>query len=603
MLIKLKILFLLVFLSNIFYVKSFAQSLQDDINQQDWIIRQQQNILEEKKRNLEFDSIKKERELNKKNQKEAIENQPMISGEMSKCVVIKAINFSGATKLSNFQKKQILKPFVGNCVEAETLSKIMKSVNDYYQNAGYVTTQIKVPKQNLQSGIFELQIIEGKIEKIIFGADRRIEKMQKFMAFGDAEGDVLNINDINQGIYQINRLQSNQALMKIAPGTKVGESLIMIENNKKFPAKFTISKDNLGNNFTGIQRTNFSSSFDNLLFLNDNFNLNYSTNLHDKNKIKDMKSFAGGFSIPFKQYNFSYDFSRSEFKGQNQGIVEPLSLTGFSQISKITLDRIVINDAKLRIATNIAVSNKDSASYLNKEKIVTSARKLSILNLGLSASSYLDNTTSIYLNPSYARGLKIMNAKKDDSDSLKTEPRAQFDAFKLYANFSKKFIFSKINSPLIFTSEMNAQYARQTLFGSEQFSVGGYYSVRGFRENYINGDSGYYFRNKLNFNFGSFLAPFDKNPDEKNRNFFDKNLAHLHKFSLEPFYDYGYVKNKYVDEGASGRLAGAGLKTAFNSKYFNASLTYSFATNHSKLITNNAKENKMIYFEIATSCC
>lgn len=603
MLNKLKILFLLVFLSNIFYVKSFAQSLRDDINQQDWIIRQQQNILEEKKRNLEFDSIKKERELNKKNQKEAIENQPMISGEMSKCVAIKAINFSGATKLSNFRKKQISKPFIGNCLEAETLSKIIKSVNDYYQNAGYVTTQIKVPKQNLQSGIFELQIIEGKIEKIIFGADRRIEKIQKFMAFGDAEGDVLNINDINQGIYQINRLQSNQALMKIAPGTKIGESLIMIENNKKFPAKFTISKDNLGNNFTGIQRTNFSSSFDNLLFLNDNFNLNYSTNLHDKNKIKDTKSFAGGVSIPFKQNNFSYDFSRSEFKGQNQGIVEPISLTGFSQISKVTLDRIVINDAKLRIATNIAISNKDSASYLNKEKIVTSARKLSILNLGLSVSSYLDNTISIYLNPSYARGLKIMNAKKDEPDSLKISPRAQFDAFKLYANFSKKFIFSKINSPLIFTSEVNAQYARQTLFGSEQFSVGGYYSVRGFRESYINGDSGYYFRNKINFNLGSFLAPFDKNHDEKNRNFFDKNLAHLHKFSLEPFYDYGYVKNKYTDESTSGRLAGAGLKTAFNSKYFNASLTYSFATNHSKLVTTKVKENKMIYFEISTGCC
>jgi len=40
--------------------------------------------------------------------------------------------------------------------------------------------------------------------------------------------------------------------------------------------------------------------------------------------------------------------------------------------------------------------------------------------------------------------------------------------------------------------------------------------------------------------------------------------------------DYGYVKNKYID--ADGRLAGAGLKTIFNSKYFTASLTYSWAT-------------------------
>jgi hemolysin activation/secretion protein len=606
MLIKLKKLFLLVFLLNIFCTKSFAQSTQEAINQQDWIMRQQQNILEDKKRNLEFDAIKKEREINKKIKQEQIKNQPMISGEMSKCALIKEVRLVDAKVLSSFRQKKIVKPFIGKCVEAETLANIIKSVNDYYHNAGYITTQIKVPKQNLQSGIFELQIIEGKIGEIIFGKNRTIEKMQKFMAFGDAKGEVLNINDINQGIYQINRLQSNQAVMKIAPGDRVGESLITIDNNKKFPAKFTISTDNLGNNFSGIQRTNFSSSFDNVLFLNDNFNLNYSTNLHDNNKIKDMKSFAGSVAIPFKRNSFSYDFSYSEFKGQNEGKFGALVTTGFSQSSRIALDRVIINDAKLRIAGNISITNRASASYINKDKSSVSERKLSIANLGVTVSSYLNDSTSLYLNPSYAKGLRLMNVKKDRADSLNTVPRAQFDALKFYANFSKKFTFAQINSPLIFTSEMNAQYARQTLYGSEQFSVGGYYSVRGFRESYINGDSGYYFRNKIAFNLGSLIAPFNKNHDEKNEkngNFFDKNLAHLHKFSLEPFYDYGFVKNKYVDNGASGRLAGAGLKTIFNSKYFNASLTYSFATNHSRLITTNVKENKMIYFEIATGCC
>jgi hemolysin activation/secretion protein len=603
MLIKLKKLFLLVFLLNIFCTKTFAQSVQDALNQQDWIMRQQQNILEDKKRNIEFDAIKKEREIKKKNKQEEIKNQPMISGEMSKCVLIKDIHLVGAKTVSNFRQKRIVKPFIGKCFEAEILASIIKSVNDYYQNAGYITTQVKVPKQNLQSGIFELQIIEGKIGEIIFGKNRAIEKMQKFMAFGDAKGDVLNINDINQGIYQINRLQSNQAVMKIAPGEGVGESLIAIDNNKKFPAKFTISKDNLGNNFSGIQRTNFSSSFDNLLFLNDNFNLNYSTNLHDNNKIKDTKSFSASVAIPFKYNSFSYDFSYSEFKGQNQEKENFISLTGYSQSSKITLDRVIINDAKLKIAGNISMTNKSSATYLNKDKLINSERKLVIANLGFTVSSYLNDTTSIYFNPSYAKGLKLMNANKDLANSLNKVPRGQFDAFKFYANFSKKFIFAKINAPLIFTSEMNSQYARQTLFGSEQFSVGGYYSVRGFRENYINGDSGYYFRNKIAINIGSLIAPFNKNHDEKNGNFFDKNLAHLHKFSLEPFYDYGFVKNKYIDKGASGRLAGAGLKAGFNSKYFNTSLTYSFATNNSRLITSKVKENKMIYFEIATSCC
>ena len=585
-----KILALTILLLPVFHLDSRAQNAQ---NQQDWIIRQQQNTLEDKTRNAEFDSIKKEHERKKREEEKS---QTLVTGKIANCVLITEINLLDANSLSNFRKKRIVAPFIGKCMQAETLANIIKEVNDYYQSKNYITTQVKVPKQNLQSGIFELQIIEGKVEKIAFGKDRLIEKMQQFTAFGNAEGDVLKIDDINQGIYQINRLQSNQAVMKIEPGNEIGASIIKIDNNQKFPAKFTIGKDNLGNKFTGVQRTNFSANFDNLLFLNDNLNLNYSTNLDDESQIKDIKSFSSSFSIPFKYNTFSYDFSRSEFKGQNSGQNASSTLTGFSQSNKFTLDRVLLNQTNLRLSTNASLTEKSSASYLNGDKISTSERRLSILNLGFAASSYINNTTSIYLNPSYSKGLKIMNAKKDLSDISNITPKAQFDVFKLYANFSKKFTLPKINAPTTFVSEFSGQYAKQTLFGSEQFSVGGYYSVRGFRESYINGDSGYYLRNKINFNIGSLITP-------DSSGFFSKNLVHLNKFSVEPFYDYGYVKNKYIDSGADGRLAGAGLKTIFNSKYFNASLTYSWATNHSRLVTSTTKENKLAYFEITASCC
>ncbi len=601
---SLKTLILTAILLPIFSPQVFAQTTQDAINRQDWITRNQQNILEDKKREREFDTISKEHDRKKKEEEEETKkSQPMVSGKMPGCVVIKEIHLLDAKSLSNFRQKKIVSPFIGKCVDSETLAAIIKAVNDYYQSKGYVTTQVKVPKQNLQSGIFELQIIEGKVEKISLGKDRFIEKMQEFTAFGNAEGDVLNINDINQGMYQINRLQSNAAVMKIEPGTESGESIVKIDNNKKFPARFTIGKDNLGNNFTGVQRTNLSSNFDNLLSLNDNLNLSYTTNTHDDNQIKDIKSFSSTLSIPFKYNTLTYDFSHSAFKGQNPGTTGSTTLTGFSQSSKITLDRVLINKTKLRLSTNASLTDKSSASYLNGEKITTSERRLSILNVGFTSSSYLDNTTSLYLNPSYSKGLKLMNAKKDTPGMLDTAPRAQFDVFKLYANFSKRFTLPKINAPAVFVTEMNGQYAKQTLYGSEQFSVGGYYSVRGFRENYINGDSGYYFRNKLNVRLGD-LVPINwkiKKVDEANA--IGTNFLYLNNFAIEPFYDYGYIKNKYVDNGADGRLSGAGLKTIFSSKYFNASLTYSWATNQSRLITSTTKENRLVYFEINASCC
>lgn len=579
---------------------ALAQQAQDIINQQDWITRNQQNILEEKRRDNEFEAIKKDRERKKKEEEENQKPQTLnVSEKSTTCFPIKEIKFQDADSLSYFSKKNLTKPFIGKCLEAKILTDIVTAINDHYQSKGFVTAQVLVPKQNLQSGIFELKIIEGKIEKISLGKDRAIEKMQEFTAFGDAEGQVLNINDINQGIYQINRLRSNSAIMKIEPGTTSGDSKIAIDNNKSFPARATISKDNLGNKFTGVQRANFSSNFDNLLFLNDNINLSYTNNINDDSQKKDLKAFSSSLSLPFKYNTFSYDYSRSEFKGQNAGQNGPTTLTGFSDQKKFGIDRVLLSKTDLRFSVDASLTSKESASYLNGQKQQISQRKLSIINAGLSLAFYPNEKTNIYLKPSYSRGLKILNAQQDQANIKSDTPKAQFEIFKFYANFSYRLNIPKINAPVILSTELDSQFAKQTLFGSEQFAVGGYYSVRGFRENYITGDSGYYFRNKANFNIGSLILPLfsNINQDSKSLNF----LQYLNKLKLEPFYDFGYVRNKY--NGSDGGLSGAGVKTIFDSKYFSASVTYSQALQKSQLIASPIKENKLIYFEISTSCC
>lgn len=590
-----------------FPICSNAADNQNLSSQQDWITRQQQNSLEEKKRDAELNAIKKDRERKKKEEREDDGGSASVkvSGRTYTCFPIDEIHLLDADSLSKREQKKLVAPFLGKCFAPEILTNLATSVTAHYHSKGYITTQITIPKQNVESGEFELQIIEGKVEKILLNEDRVTDKMQKFTAFGNPVGKPLNAHDISQGIYQMNRLQSNAASMQIKPGNTVGESEVVVTNNKKIPAHFTVSKDNLGSNFTGVQRINFNSSFDNLLSLNDNIYANYTTNLRDDSREKDIKSFSSGISIPFKHNTFSYDFSHSEFRGQIPSSGSQIKYTGFSQQSKFGLDRLLLNVASLRLNANTSLTVKSTAGYQDNVKQNNSERKLSVINVGFSASSYLNNTTSLYLKPSYSKGLKILNAKQDSANTAKSTARAQFEVLKLYATFSKRFTLPKLGAPVTFSTEMDSQYAKNTLFGSEQFSVGGNYSVRGFRENYINGDSGYYFRNKFVVNLGSLIAPLLKqeNKDISSQNFFRHNLVHLNTLSFEPFYDYGHIKNKFADNGADGRLSGYGLKTIFSSKFLNASLTYSKSANKSRLITSTIKEDRLVYFEISASCC
>jgi hemolysin activation/secretion protein len=394
-----------------------------------------------------------------------------------------------------------------------------------YSGVGFATTQVTVPKQNVVSGNLKLEITEGKIEDIILNDNKFTDKMQEFTAFGIKNGKVLDMDDINQGIYQINRLSSNNAKMRIEPGFEPGTSKVVINNEKKFPVSAKLGYDNLGNEFTGIRRTNFSSTIDNLFFLNDQINLSYNQNLDDPSNEKDLRSFSGGISVPFTYNTLSYNYSRTKFRGQNAGINGPLKLTGYSNSNNIALDRTLLNNTEYRISTNLSLTAKQTASYLNDSKIETSMRKLTVGTLSFAISKYFKNGATFYLKPQYLRGLKLLNAKQDEQGLTADIPRAQFQLYKLYASLSKRFQIPKINAPITLSTEMDSQISKNTLFGSEQFSVGGYYSVRGFREANISGDHGYYFRNKANFNLGQFLVPvLTSKKDTKNSKINEDNI-------------------------------------------------------------------------------
>ena len=359
------------FFSNNSQGQNFDQNI---INQQDWITRQQQNKIEENHRLKDQETLIKDRTRRKKIAKVADENAH-ISGTPNNCFPIKSIILIDAIVISKYQQKKIISPFIGKCADAKTLSEIITAVQTFYNSKGYVTARVAVPKQNIQSGNLELKILEGKIAEVIVGDNHFTDKMQELTAFGLIEGDTLNLEDINQGIYQINRLPSNSASMKIEPAFTEGETNVYIANQKKFPARSTIGYDNLGNNFTGIKRTNFSGGIDNLLFLNDAINLSYSTNLNDDSNVKNIKSFTSGISIPFGYNTFIYDYSRSEFRGTNPGVNGPIRLTGFSERSNASIERVLLNQGNLRISTNLSLATKTSASYINGDKIETSKRK------------------------------------------------------------------------------------------------------------------------------------------------------------------------------------------------------------------------------------
>ncbi len=72
--------------------------------------------------------------------------------------------------------------------------------------------------------------------------------------------------------------------------------------------------------------------------------------------------------------------------------------------------------------------------------------------------------------------------------------RAQFRKWSLSASFQRP-----VTRDLLWLTSLYGQWSPDRLYGSERLTLGGESSVRGFKEQYISGDNGGYWRNELNY--------------------------------------------------------------------------------------------------------
>ena len=359
-----------------------------------------------------------------------------------------------------------------------------------------------------------------------------------------AEGKPLNLRDLEQALDQINKLQSNNASMNIYPGERTGESIVVFDNapSKRWNGYF--SYDNKGQDSTGRNQAVLGVGIDNIFGLNDLLNLSYNRSLPLEANRQDSFSSSIFYAVPLGYHTLSLNASRSEYDSTLQTQFNQLHSSGETNTYTGRLDSLLYRGFNNQLRANIGLTHKDTAAFLEDVKLDVSSRKLSVLDIGLSYSDML-LAGVVNANAGYSRGLKLFNALEDAENLSAEMPKAQFEKLTYGLSYFKPF--QALGQNFSFSSNFAGQYALDTLYGSEQYSIGSLYSVRGFNQSSLSGDSGYSFKNDLNLNKVYSLS--------------NGPLIARHYIG----FDYGKVDNK-ENSSQVGELAGVSAGTAFNFK-------------------------------------
>ncbi|MCE3232748.1 MAG: Polypeptide-transport-associated domain protein ShlB-type [Rickettsiaceae bacterium] len=432
-----------------------------------------------------------------------VEKQPEKEIKGGKCFNISSIEFSGATILKGGDKDKIAKDYLNTCVSINEINKLMREVTNYYIDKGYVTTRVALPQQDLKSGKLQIMVVEGTVEDIILNENTWRDRAQVTMALPFIKGKLLNLRDIEQGLDQLNRLSSSNATMQLVPGDKAGGTKVVITNKVSKPNRASLGYDNSGQKATGVNKVLASLERDNLFGIGEALSFNYNENAGGESDTKHSQVYSGMLSVPFGYWTFSQNFSHSEYLQTIRGTNQNFHASGQTDSGTSKIERVVFRNQDSKLSLNTSLELKDTKAFVEDAQIAAGTYQLTVWSAG--ADYTLRALNSIWtLGAAYKRGIDAFSAKKDSYGITEDTPHAQFDKYTFDASVYKPFAISNAN--LAWRSVLFGQYSNDTLFSSERMTIGDRYTVRGFSDDSLSGDSGVYNRNELIWNLPQFTG-------------------------------------------------------------------------------------------------
>lgn len=465
------------------------------------------------------------------------------------CFEAKSIELQGVTLLSQSEVEAITAKYIGQCLTLSDVNNLVRDVTNAYVDKGYVTARAAIPQQDFSTGHLIILVVEGKVEGIEF-KDGNGHVRQLKNAFPGITGSHLNLRDIEQGLDQMNRLPSNNARMELVPGGDPGTSRIVVENDRDKTWRLSAGFDNSGQDSTG--RNQFLASFgkDNLLDMNDLLDLHLNTDSEalfegDRHKSRTVNGF---YSIPMGYWTFSASLSYYEYYSIIESGGARYKSEGDTTTTSLSVDRVIRRNADGKTLLTGSFTIRDTQNYFADVKLDASSQILSVGGLSLNHSQrMLGGLVSGQLG--VAHGLPVMGAERDRNHTP-TTPRAQFTKMTFGGSYYRPFEFGGAN--FSWSSRLSGQWSEHTLYSAERVGIGSRYSVRGFHEDSLSGDTGGFLRNELALDVPDFSGP-------------SPNAAKvLGKIQLYAGYDVGAIKADDQEEEERGSLQGAavGVRTS-----------------------------------------
>ncbi len=386
-------------------------------------------------------------------------------------VRIKRFIITGNTVFSETELRALLADQEGKELTLTEIYGLADRLTDHYQAHGYSLTTATVPAQRMQHGELRLEVVEGKIGKLVFAGNRRysdafLTRQLDLLApgtilrFKDLEGEVLRLNDI-PGLL---------ARSVLLPGTEYGTTDINLRMEEK-PVAASAVLDNSGRKVIGQWRLGADFTLNNPLKFGDVLGLGYT---HSQSNLLRQGRFSYGLPLLPDGSRLNLSYSRAEYDVGEE--FAALDITGTSETARLQFSRPFLRSRRNNLAATLGLAHVKGQSEILS--IPLNDDEVNFFEAGLNFSHRNASGGLGNLSGQLATNFRSNNGVGTDSDALPPRLELRGD----YEHLFRQGWSAALRGEAVLSDD--------PLPDSNKYSLGGPASVRGFVSSQLRGDQG-----------------------------------------------------------------------------------------------------------------
>lgn len=387
----------------------------------------------------------------------------------------------GADALPQIEVEEAIYRFLGPQRTADDVEKARASLEKSYHDKGYQTVSVSIPPQNTESRVVVLKVTEGRVGALRVKNSRFFDLAKvKDKAPSLKEGTLPNFKEVTKDIVALNQWPDRRVTPALRAGATPGTVDVDLNVEDKAPIHASAEINNRQSPNTTPNRINATVHYDNLWQLGHSLNISYQV---APERRRDAEVYSGSYlaratdSVSFLFYGLTSASDVATVGGLN--VVGPGQTIGGRAVIALPAAENFFHTVSL---------GADYKHFGQTVKIGTDAFSTPV--------TYYPFVVTYSATWQGEGALTQLNAGATFNQRGLGSGFEEFDAKRAYATSN----FIHLNADLSHTQDLlggyqfyakiQGQVADAPMVSSEQFSLGGFDTVRGYFESETLGDNG-----------------------------------------------------------------------------------------------------------------